>query len=86
MRTGEGVNIMIKIIVGGACESLPLAVSERLFFKGGSQIVAEAKALCASCAVREECAEFGMSAEFGIFGGLTPAERDAIRPDRVIVP
>lgn len=83
---GGEVNTMIVEIVRPACEGMPLEESERLFFKGGSRIEAEAKALCATCPAQAACLEFGMSAEFGIYGGLTARERDALDPNRVIVP
>lgn len=49
-----------------------------------------AKAICADCPVREECLEYALAYEdlpstagtYGVFGGLDPAERDAIRATR----
>lgn len=41
--------------------------------------VAEAKALCAACPVREACLAAGMGEHHGIWGGLTPRERRALR-------
>lgn len=43
-----------------------------------------AKTICASCEVRVECLEFAMTVEplnikrFGIWGGLTPLEREML--------
>ena len=74
------------MILNGTCQTLPLGEADRLFFKGGSRIVEAAKAVCAECPARVECLTLGMSAEFGIYGGLTPGERDAIDPLRIIVP
>jgi WhiB family redox-sensing transcriptional regulator len=45
-------------------------------------MVKEAKAICQRCPVRVECQEFGMDEEFGIFGGLLPLERKALRDER----
>jgi len=43
--------------------------------------VAEAKAVCAECPVRAQCVEFALTLGLneGIFGGLTPDERRALR-------
>lgn len=41
-----------------------------------------AKATCAECPVRYECQQAGMREEFGIFGGLTPEERERVRQKR----
>ena len=41
------------------------------------EAAAEAKAICATCPVREECLEFALETRppEGIWGGLTPIER-----------
>lgn len=57
-----------------------------LWFSEAPRAMAAAKALCAGCGHTETCANLAMTAErgerksnrFGIFGGLTPAERWAI--------
>jgi WhiB family redox-sensing transcriptional regulator len=41
----------------------------------GHKQVATAKAICESCPVKGECLEYGMSEEWGIWGGLTAWER-----------
>lgn len=40
-----------------------------------------AKAICRSCPAREECLNFALAMHIpdGVFGGLTPAERQALR-------
>lgn len=39
-----------------------------------------AKAMCASCPVRVQCAEYGMKHEvYGIWGGITEGERRRVR-------
>lgn len=61
------------------CALLSLKESERLFFSEESaKRIAKAKAICATCEIVQECLERGMDCEFGIFGGLTPAERKAL--------
>ena len=40
--------------------------------------IAKMKSLCAECPVQTRCLEFGMSEEYGIFGGLTPTERKVL--------
>lgn len=44
----------------------------------------EAKAVCAGCAVREQCLEFALTngEKFGIWGGLSERERRRIRRER----
>ena len=37
--------------------------------------VLQAKALCESCPVMDECREYGLDEEYGIWGGLTSTER-----------
>jgi len=46
-----------------------------LFFSEDTSGIRQAKIICATCPVRVKCLEYGGSQEFGIFGGLTPAER-----------
>jgi len=41
--------------------------------------VAEAKSVCAGCAVRERCLAAAMAEEQGIWGGLTASERREAR-------
>lgn len=50
----------------------------------GARQTAEAKTVCASCAVTSECLSYalGVGIEFGIFGGMTPDERrNTVRSD-----
>ena len=63
------------------CAQLPLKEADKLFFSEESaKRQAQAKALCAQCPMREACLEMALAnnEEFGIFGGLTPAERKAL--------
>jgi WhiB family transcriptional regulator, redox-sensing transcriptional regulator len=66
-----------------ACRALD---SERFFPESGEQTkAAEAKAVCASCQVRDQCLELavkaagGLDADHGVFGGTLPAERSRLR-------
>lgn len=43
--------------------------------KGGD----EAKAICEGCPVIKECLAVGLSEDFGIWGGTSPAERKRMR-------
>ena len=61
-----------------ACIGTPTS----LWFPGAARPSqhSRAKAICATCPVLEECREHGLSHErFGIWGGLTAAERRKIR-------
>jgi WhiB family transcriptional regulator, redox-sensing transcriptional regulator len=66
-----------------ACRELD---SERFFPESGEHTkAAEAKAICGSCEVRDQCLELavkaagGLDADHGVFGGTLPAERSRLR-------
>ena len=43
--------------------------------------------ICEACEVKSECLELALNAssdDYGMFGGLTPGERDVIRWDRIV--
>lgn len=51
--------------------------------RGYPERVAEAKAVCKSCPIQMQCLEYAIkNEEFGIWGGLGPAERDSMRRSR----
>ena len=56
-----------------------------VFFPDGEDVVgiAQAKAICAACPVREDCLAFAveLNQTDGIWGGRTPAERRRLRRD-----
>ncbi len=56
-------------------------VDTDVFFPVTDEEAAEAKAVCASCPVREECLEFALQTrqEDGVWGGLTETERRRLR-------
>lgn len=64
----------------GACHGLDTS----LFFPGRGESVAEAKAVCARCMVRSECADYALASgqRFGIWGGTTERERRRIRAEQ----
>jgi hypothetical protein len=49
-----------------------------LFFSDSTTDQTEAKNLCFSCSVPEECLVYGMHEKYGIFGGLLPSERSTL--------
>jgi len=51
-----------------------------LFFSKLESKVAKAKALCSNCVVADKCLQFAIDTkiEFGIFGGVTADERQAL--------
>lgn len=51
-----------------------------IFFSEDAAGISQAKMICAECPVRLKCFQFGNSQEYGIFGGLTPAERRTKKP------
>jgi WhiB family redox-sensing transcriptional regulator len=52
-------------------------VDPELFFPARGEPTGTAKAICATCPVREQCAEYALarSEKFGIWGGLSERER-----------
>jgi WhiB family redox-sensing transcriptional regulator len=59
-------------------------VDPDLFFPDRGESTREAKAVCAECAVREQCREYALVTvqKFGIWGGLSERERRRIRARR----
>ena len=64
-----------------ACARSDLPLSA--FFPERGQSSAPAKAVCATCRVREECLELGLTQHHGIWGGKSERERRAIRSMRI---
>jgi len=57
-----------------------------LFFPVRGQSASKAKAICAVCAVKDECLEYAIARrEVGIWGGLSDRERRKIRRQRAMV-
>ncbi|MDQ3979797.1 MAG: WhiB family transcriptional regulator [Actinomycetota bacterium] len=56
-------------------------VDTDVFFPATDEEAEEAKAICASCPVREECLSFALQTrqEDGVWGGLTETERRRLR-------
>lgn len=78
------MNWMINALCRGATEpDLWFPVTET---GPGAAQVAEAKAVCAGCPVREDCLEFALTLglDYGVFGGLAASERRALRQSAVI--
>ena len=50
----------------------------------GTQLAAEAQAVCHTCPVRQQCLDYALSdaAIFGIWGGTTDQDRRRIRRER----
>lgn len=61
-----------------------LGVDPDLFFPERGASTKEAKEVCQSCVVREQCLEFALvnSEKFGIWGGMSERERRRIRRSR----
>jgi WhiB family redox-sensing transcriptional regulator len=59
-----------------------LTTDPELFSSEASANVARAKRICAGCPVRAECLQFALDSTYvpyGIYGGLTPEERKALK-------
>lgn len=63
----------------GACRDHP-----EVDFYDAPRRAARAKRICAGCPVREACLRWAMEQDEpdGVWGGLTPGERRALRPKR----
>lgn len=57
-------------------EAHPNDVDRLWFAEPGTPEEREAAALCFSCPIREQCAQQGMTEEYGVWGGLSPANTD----------
>ena len=70
------------------CREIPAA--DEIFFATDIASVAIAKSVCDLCPLKAQCAREAVEIErgqhardrFGVFGGLTPAERAAVDPGR----
>jgi WhiB family redox-sensing transcriptional regulator len=63
-----------------------LGVDPDLFFPERGASTREAKSVCGSCEVREECLEYALvnGEKFGIWGGLSELERRRLRRQRAL--
>lgn len=63
-----------------ACRDL----DTNLFFPATDEEAGRARAICATCPVREECLEFALAThqDDGVWGGLTETERRRLRRRR----
>jgi WhiB family redox-sensing transcriptional regulator len=54
------------------------------FFPARGESVREAKAVCATCSVRDECLEFALRTKVvhGVWGGMSERERRGLRRER----
>jgi WhiB family redox-sensing transcriptional regulator len=67
-------------------------IDPELFFveKGNEKQAQVAKAVCRRCEIREACLEYALDREaqpgvygaYGVYGGMSPAERDEVRRRR----
>lgn len=77
------MNWMINALCRGAADpELWFPVTE---VGPGAAQVAEAKAVCAGCPVREDCLAFALDLglDYGVFGGMSASERRALRRSAV---
>lgn len=62
--------------IGGACGP----EQSDLFFRTDNEGVLFAKKICGECPIKRQCLEYAIAKEeFGIWGGMTPAEREKVR-------
>lgn len=62
------------------CYTMPIKQAQALFFSENPKKVAIAKAICATCPMTQECLRMALDnhEEYGIFGGMTPKEREVL--------
>lgn len=60
------------------------ADTDRIFYPARGESLAEARAFCARCPVREECLEYALANgdHFGIWGGSSDKQRRQMRRER----
>ena len=63
-----------------ACTGL----ATRMFFPERGEDSRTARAVCAGCPVRVECADYGYDEHFGIWGGLSERQRRIGRRPRLV--
>jgi WhiB family redox-sensing transcriptional regulator len=65
-------------------QALCVETDPELFFPSPGRAATEAKRICESCPVREQCLQYALTNQeiHGIWGGLSPRERDALRRGR----
>lgn len=70
--------------LGWQTDALCLQFDPDLFFpdKGNPAQGQRARQVCAACPVRADCLTYGMADQHGIYGGLTPLERQRLRNPR----
>lgn len=63
-----------------------IGVDPELFFPERGASTAEAKEVCRTCVVKDECLDFALSTgeKFGVWGGLSERERRRIRRQRFL--
>ena len=54
-------------------------VDADVFYPGPGGDIRPAKKICGACPVREPCLVYGMDDPHGVYGGLTPNEREKLR-------
>lgn len=63
-----------------ACENFPEAFFPEYGLPGSQSLSNMAKALCAECPIKAQCAEYGIRWETdGVYGGISPRERQDLR-------
>ena len=62
-------------------DALCAASDPEIFFPPGDSLASDARAICARCPVHRSCLAYAVTAgePFGIWGGLDPQERRALR-------
>jgi WhiB family redox-sensing transcriptional regulator len=70
-----------------ACRGMDPKEADRLFFTAGPP-PQEAVRKCGGCPVRQDCQAYGLAGreEYGVFGGLSPSDRDRLLRARLLRP
>lgn len=56
-----------------------------LWFPERGELTSEARAICQTCPVRQNCLEYGLRERFGIWGGMSERARRQLRHQRTVV-
>ena len=76
------LNVPTEILDRGAC----VGANPEIFDGETTEAIQEAKSICGGCPVKQKCLAWAVANEsFGIWGGTTPEERNAINAGKTVI-
>jgi WhiB family redox-sensing transcriptional regulator len=67
----------------GACRGLPTQwwFPPAPITPESTEQMHDAKRICSTCAVQPQCLDYGLGEDYGIWGGLSPKQRQRLRKE-----